>query len=142
MKEKEAARDLATEKRLSQLEELKIRALGIIYSEYKQRSSMELTVLYQRLKFSIIGLRQGKQISIEVLFIYPNLDDFNGIIDILVEVATNHFELDTVSSNNKRYLKMLDKDVAQITKIVEDEIQRCRDRISEIASKCATLAAN
>lgn len=69
MKEKEAARDLATEKRLSQLEELKIRALGIIYSEYKQRSSMELTTLYQRLKFSILGMRQGKLVCFEDLLL-------------------------------------------------------------------------
>ncbi|KAI6183622.1 CDT1 Geminin-binding domain-like-containing protein [Aphelenchoides bicaudatus] len=127
-KEAESARDIVTEKRLSQLEELKIRALGIIYSEYKQRTSMELTALYQRLKFSIIGLRQ---------------EDFNGIVDILAEVATGHFELDTVSSNNRRYLKMLNKDVAQITQIVEDEIHRCRTRIKELAQQVSgsTLTA-
>jgi len=116
-KEKEARRDLKLEKRLSHLEELKIRALNVIYSEYAKRTSMEHTSLYQRLKVSI-GLRQ---------------EDFDGIVEILVELAPQHFTLDSVTSTRTRYIKMVDKDLAKITQVVDEELIRCREKVKELA---------
>jgi len=113
-KEKEACRDLKLEKRLSHLEELKIRALNVLYSEYAKRSSMEHTALYQRLKISV-GLRQ---------------EDFDGIVEILVELAPKHSSVDKITST--RYIKMMEKDLAKITQIVDEELTRCRDKIKEL----------
>jgi hypothetical protein len=115
-KEKEACRDLKLEKRLSHLEELKIRALNVIYSEYAKRTSMEHAALYQRLKISV-GLRQ---------------EDFDGIVEILVELAPKHFSVDTVTSTRTRYVKMMDKDLAKITQIVDEELTRCRNKVKEL----------
>jgi hypothetical protein len=55
------------------------------------------------------------------------------MIDILVEIAPKHFILDTVTSRNTRYLRMLDKDLASITNILENEISQCKKKIESLA---------
>lgn len=57
------------------------------------------------------------------------------MVEILAEVAPEHFKLDTVTSKNARYLKMINKDLEKITQLVDNEIERCKAKIREISAK-------